>query len=210
MNDGFTAVQSPSEGSKGTVKLIVGLGNPGTQYAGTRHNVGFEAIEELAERHDIAVKKRDFRAVLGDGTISGQRVILARPMTFMNLSGEAVASICRMYKIESHDVIVIVDDIALPIGKLRLRMKGSAGGHNGLTSIEQHLHTRDYLRIRIGVGGAQPGRMVDHVLGKFRAPEREAIAEAIERACDAVELALSEGFEKAMNRFNQDPPAEAG
>lgn len=185
--------------------LIVGLGNPGIEYAGTRHNVGFEAIEELADRHNISVKKRNFRAVLGDGTIAGQRAILARPMTYMNLSGEAVAAICRMYKIEPQNVIVIVDDIALPIGKIRLRLSGSAGGHNGLTSIEQHLHTREYPRIRIGVGGAQPGRMVDHVLGKFRQSEREAIAEAIERAADAVEVALAEGFEKAMNRFNQEP-----
>jgi PTH1 family peptidyl-tRNA hydrolase len=187
------------------MRLIVGLGNPGAEYAGTRHNVGFEAIEELAERHSVAVKKRAHRAVMGDGTISGQRVILARPMTFMNLSGQAVASICRMYKIEPADVIVIVDDIALPIGKLRLRLKGSAGGHNGLTSIEEHLHTQEYPRIRIGVGSAQPGRMVDHVLGKFRPQERESIAEAIERAADAVEAALTDGFENAMNRFNKDP-----
>src|ERR1044071_1020506 len=112
------------------MRLIVGLGNPGTEYVGTRHNVGFEAIEELSERHNIPVRKRTMRSVLGDGTISGQRVILARPMTYMNLSGEAVSAICRMYKIEPQDVIVIVDDIALPIGKIRLRLKGSAGGHN--------------------------------------------------------------------------------
>lgn len=191
------------------MRLIVGLGNPGTEYAGTRHNVGFEAIEELAERHNIPVRKRALRSAMGDGTIAGQRVILVRPMTFMNLSGEAVSAVCRMYKIEPQEVIVIVDDIALPIGKIRLRPKGSAGGHNGLTSIEQHLHTRDYPRIRIGVGGAQPGRMVDHVLGKFRSSEREAIAEAIERAADAVEMALAEGFEKAMNRFNQQSPASS-
>jgi peptidyl-tRNA hydrolase, PTH1 family len=189
------------------MRLVVGLGNPGSEYTGTRHNVGFEAIEELADRYCISVKKRAHRAVLGDGTISGQRVILARPMTFMNLSGEAVASICRMYKILPPEVIVIVDDIALPIGKLRLRLKGSAGGHNGLTSVERHLYTQEYPRIRIGVGSAMPGRMVDHVLGKFKPQEREAVADAIERAADAVEMALAEGFEKAMNRYNQDLPS---
>lgn len=182
--------------------LIVGLGNPGTEYTGTRHNVGFETIEELAERHNIAVRKRSMRSVLGDGTIAGERVILARPMTYMNLSGEAVASICRMHKIPPEDVIVIVDDVALPIGKIRLRLKGSAGGHNGLTSVEQHLHTQEYPRIRIGVGSAQPGRMIDHVLGKFHRDEREAISEAIERTADAVEAALADGFQNAMNRFN--------
>jgi PTH1 family peptidyl-tRNA hydrolase len=184
------------------MKLIMGLGNPGVDYKGTRHNVGFEVIDELADRHGIAVRKRAHRAVLGDGSIEGQRVILARPMTYMNLSGEAASSICRMYKIAPGDVIVIVDDIAIPLGALRLRLKGSSGGHNGLESIEAHLHTREYPRIRIGVGSAQPGRMVDHVLGKFKPAEREAVSEAIDRAADAVEAALREGFEKAMNLFN--------
>jgi len=184
------------------MKLILGLGNPGPDYKGTRHNVGFEVIEELADRHGISVKKRALRSVMGDGIIEGERVILARPMTYMNLSGEAAAAISRMYKLTPEDVMVLVDDIALPVGKLRLRLKGSAGGHNGLTSIEQHLHTQEYRRIRIGVGGAQPGRMVDHVLGKFKPGEREAIAESIDAAADAVESALRDGFEKAMNLFN--------
>lgn len=184
------------------MKLIVGLGNPGNEYKGTRHNVGFEVIEELAERHNIAVRRRTLRSVLGDGMIEGEKVILARPMTYMNASGEAVSAICRMYKIEPEEVIVLVDDIALPAGKLRLRLKGSAGGHNGLTSVQQHLKTDNYPRIRVGVGGAQPGRMVDHVLGKFRPEEREEISEAIDRAADAVEAAMREGFEKAMNLFN--------
>jgi PTH1 family peptidyl-tRNA hydrolase len=184
------------------MKLILGLGNPGVEYKGTRHNVGFEVIEELGDRHHIPVRKRTMRSVLGDGVIEGQKVILARPMTYMNLSGEAAAAICRMYKIPPEDVIVVVDDIALPVGKLRLRFKGSSGGHNGLESVERHLHTQDYPRVRIGVGSAQPGRMVDHVLGKFKPAERELVSESIDRAADAVEAALREGFEKAMNLFN--------
>ncbi len=184
------------------MKLILGLGNPGAEYKGTRHNVGFEVIEELADRHGIAVRKRSLRSVMGDGIIESEKVILARPMTYMNLSGEAAAGICGMYKIAPEDVIVVVDDVALPVGKLRLRLKGSTGGHNGLTSIERHLQTREYPRIRIGVGVAQNGQMVGHVLGKFKPAEREAVAEAIDRAADAVEAALREGFEKAMNLFN--------
>src|SRR5262249_12375863 len=144
----------------------------------------------------------------GDGLIEGQRVILARPMTFMNLSGEAVQSICRMFRIPPEDVIVIVDDIALPAGKIRLRLKGSSGGHNGLESIERNLNSRDYPRIRIGVGAAEPGAMMDHVLGKFTREERPLISEAIDRAADAVEASLAGGFEKAMNRFNRGEQLE--
>ncbi len=183
--------------------LIVGLGNPGAEYAGTRHNVGFEVIERLAQRHAIPVRRRTLRSVLGDGIIEGQKVILARPMTYMNLSGEAVGAIARMYRIAPANVIAVVDDIALPVGALRLRLKGSSGGHNGLESIERHLHTQEYPRIRIGVGGARPGGMVDHVLGRFRREERESILDAIDRAADAVEAALRDGFEKAMNAFNK-------
>lgn len=189
------------------MRLIVGLGNPGAEYAGTRHNVGFEVVQRLGERYGIALRKRAHRSVLGDGTIEGQKVILARPMTYMNLSGEAIGSICRMYRIPPQDVIVVVDDIALPIGLIRLRLKGSSGGHNGLESIERSLNSREYPRVRIGVGNALPGRMVNHVLGRFRPAERELIQEAIERAADSLETALRDGFEAAMNQFNR-PPAE--
>jgi len=184
------------------MKLIVGLGNPGAEYAGTRHNVGFEVIAELAKRHSITVTKRDFKAVFGDGTIAGERVLLARPMTYMNLSGEAVAAILRFYKIEVEDLIVILDDVALPVGQLRLRYKGSAGGQNGLKNVIQHLGTEEIARIRIGVGGAQPGGLVGHVLSKFRKEEQETIQIAYQVAADAVEYTLKEGFENAMNRYN--------
>jgi peptidyl-tRNA hydrolase, PTH1 family len=184
------------------MKLIVGLGNPGTEYEGTRHNVGFEAIKLLAARHGIAVTKRNYRAVYGEGTISGEKVLLVRPMTFMNLSGESVGAICRFYKIPPEDVWVIYDDIALEVGKIRLRFQGSAGGHNGMKSLIQHLGTQEFPRLRIGVGGVPGERMINHVLGKFRPEERPVIAEACERACDAVEFALSDTFVNAMNRFN--------
>lgn len=194
--------ETDAETPKPAIRLVVGLGNPGAEYAGTRHNVGFEVIERLASRHQIAVRRRMLRAVLGDGLIEGRRVLLARPMTYMNLSGEAVAAIARMHKIAPSEILVIVDDMALPIGRLRLRLKGSSGGHNGLESIQRHLRTEEYPRLRVGVGSAQPGRMVDHVLGRFRADERAIIEEAIERAADAVEMALRENFEKAMNHYN--------
>ncbi len=191
------------------MKLIVGLGNPGRDYAGTRHNVGFEVIQELAKRTGIAVAKRTMRSVIGDGRIGAERVLLARPMTYMNLSGEAVSAIARMYKIEPADVWVVLDDTALPVGKLRLRLKGSAGGHNGLESIRNHLGTSDFPRLRIGVGGARPGEQVGHVLGRFRKEELPLIEDAVSLAADAIEYAVAEGFERAMNRFNVGEPANS-
>ena len=184
------------------MKLIVGLGNPGAEYAGTRHNVGFEIIDLLARRHHIAVSKRNFKAVYGEGTIAGKKVLLIRPMTYMNLSGEAVGAIARFYKIEPADIILISDDIALPAGKLRLRLKGSHGGHNGLENIFRLLATQDIPRVRVGVGAANPGDMKGHVLSKFRREEQDLMAEAHERAADAIESALRDGFETAMNRYN--------
>jgi peptidyl-tRNA hydrolase, PTH1 family len=188
------------------MKLIIGLGNPGAEYAGTRHNVGFEVIEILAKRHNIAVTKRNYRAVYGEGSIGGEKVLLVRPMTYMNLSGEAVGAIARFYKIEPEDVIVILDDVALPTGRLRLRFTGSAGGHNGLENVLRHFNTQDVPRIRIGVGAAKPGGMVGHVLARFRKEELPLIQEAEERTADAIECALAEGFELAMNRFNIGEP----
>ena len=184
------------------MKLIVGLGNPGREYAGTRHNVGFDVIERLATRHRIVVAKRTMQSVIGDGAIGGERVILCRPMTFMNLSGEAVGALTRYYRIEPCDIIVVLDEVALPPGQIRLRFKGSAGGHNGLANIIQHLGTSEFPRIRIGVGAAKAGGLVGHVLSKFPAQEQELIDEATIRTCEAVECAISDGFEMAMNRFN--------
>lgn len=184
------------------MKLIVGLGNPGAEYVGTRHNIGFEMIETLARRHNIAVAKRNFKAVYGEGMISGEKVLLARPMTFMNLSGEAVSAIARFYKIETPDIIIVLDDIALAVGRLRLRFKGSSGGQNGLDNIIKHLGTQEVLRVRIGVGNAPPGDMRGHVLSRFRKEETPLVEEAVQFASDAVECAIKEGFDIAMNRFN--------
>lgn len=182
--------------------LIVGLGNPGPEYEGTRHNVGFEVVERLGHRHGISVQRRAFQAVFGSGAVGSERVILARPMTFMNLSGEAVAALARYYRIEPDRIIVILDEVALPTGQLRLRYQGSAGGHNGMANIIQHMQTTAIPRIRIGVGAPRPGRMVGHVLSQFPPDEQGIVEEAYLRAADAVDCALSEGFELAMNRFN--------
>lgn len=191
------------------LKLIVGLGNPGSEYTGTRHNVGFEVIELLAERHSIACKKRNCKSVYGEGIISGERVILARPMTFMNLSGEAVQALIRYFKINIENIIIILDEIALPSGKLRLRFQGSAGGHNGLSSVLIHLHTQSVARIRIGVGAPRTGQMVSHVLSRFSKEDIPVMQEAYALAADASECAVKDGFELAMNRFNlRDKPAE--
>jgi PTH1 family peptidyl-tRNA hydrolase len=191
------------------MKLIVGLGNPGLEYAGTRHNAGFAVIDLLANRNRIQVSKRQHRSVFGEGNIAGRRVLLARPMTYMNLSGEAVGALFRYYKLEVSDVIVIVDDVALPVGRIRLRLKGSSGGQNGLESVLRHLGTQDVPRIRVGVGAARPGDMVGHVLSRFRADDLPLMEEAYLRAAEAVELAIADSFENAMNRYNvSDEPAK--
>ena len=195
------------------MKLIVGLGNPGAEYTGTRHNVGFEVIAVLAQRLGIAVTKRNFKAVYGEGMIGAEKIVLMRPMTYMNLSGEAVSAIAHFYKIETPDIIIILDDIALAVGRLRLRFKGSAGGQNGLDNIIKHLNTQEVPRIRLGVGAAPPGDMRGHVLSKFRKEEFPLIQEAYELAADAAECAVREGFDIAMNRFNINPvinPNESG
>ena len=191
-------------------RLVVGLGNPGDRYRGTRHNVGFEVIDEVARRHGISVRRRQFRALVGDGLVAGVRVVLVEPQTYMNLSGESVGGLARMYRVAGPDIIVVSDDVALPIGKLRLRLLGSAGGHNGLKSLEAHLGTQDYKRVRIGVGGPQTSGLTDHVLGRYTADERLVIDAAVPRAADALEMALRDGFEAAMNVFNADPKRDTG
>ncbi len=197
------------------MKLILGLGNPGAEYEGTRHNVGFEVVERLAAAHGITISKRNFKSVYGEGIIRGEKTLLVRPMTFMNLSGEAVGAIMRFYKLEPADVWVILDEVALPPGKIRLRPKGSAGGHNGLSNIITMLHTQEIPRLRLGVGAAKSGAMVGHVLGKFRKEELPLMEEAYQQSVEALECALAEGFEIAMNRFNisekpEKPPKPTG
>lgn len=184
------------------LKLIVGLGNPGRDYAGTRHNVGFDVIDLLAKRYKTRVLRRMGRALIARTTIADQEVILAKPQTFMNLSGEAVAHIARREKIDPADILVVYDDMALPLGKIRIRPGGSAGGHNGMKSIIYRLGTQEFPRLRVGIGSARC-EAIDHVLSRFSRAERKIADEAIMDAADAVEMILSDGLEAAMNRYNR-------
>ena len=186
-----------------STKLIVGLGNPGREYERTRHNVGFLVVEAFARRHGISVARRDFRALVGDGRAGDARVFLLKPQTFMNLSGESVAAFLRQKPLALTDIIVVADDIALPLGKLRLRAEGSAGGHNGLKSLIQHLHSPSFPRLRFGVGAPRdPSAQIDFVLGAFGQREQEEVDETVERAAAALETWLSDGLQTAMSRFN--------
>ncbi|NLC57240.1 MAG: aminoacyl-tRNA hydrolase [Armatimonadetes bacterium] len=192
-------------------KIILGLGNPGPEYAQTRHNVGFRVADLLAARHRISLTTRRNRSRLGEGQIDTTAVVLAKPQTFMNRSGEAALSLLARYRVAPEELIVICDDIHLPLGSIRVRGSGSAGGHNGLKSIIASIGSSAFPRVRVGVGGAAE-EWIDHVLGEFTREERPVIEEAIQRAADAVELLLREGPEAAANRFNRratPPPPEA-
>lgn len=181
--------------------LIIGLGNPGRQYEDTRHNVGFMLLDRLALAAGVPFasvpKWQAHTAKLADGTL------LLKPQTFMNLSGQAVAKVARFHKWEPADILVIYDDVALPLGSLRFREKGSAGGHNGIKSILQHLGTDAFPRLKLGIGGPRPGEMTGHVLGKFAPDEREPLENMLATAFDAVQFARSQGIANAANRFHQ-------
>ena len=189
------------------MKLVVGLGNPGRQYAGTRHNVGFDVLNLLAERHRL-----DWESAPADALIAKWRaasVLLANPVTFMNLSGHAIGELLRFYKIELPDLFVIVDDVNLELGRLRARASGSAGGHNGLKSVIAAFGTEDFARLRVGVGRGDARRdLADHVLARFDPEERTIVAEAVGRTADAAELFVAEGIGPVMNRFNRKEDAE--
>ncbi|HLA24253.1 MAG TPA: aminoacyl-tRNA hydrolase [bacterium] len=185
------------------MKLIVGLGNPGRRYRGTRHNVGWEVIARLAERAGIRVNEDEGFAEVGRGTIGSRRVLLARPFTYMNVSGEAVRDLRRRHRLRPEDILVLVDDIDLPLGRLRLRAAGSAGWHNGLKSVIEALGTTEFPRLRVGIGSPPLGiDPADFVLTRFTAEEERMVHESLERAAEAVELAVTEGLPAAMNRFN--------
>ena len=184
------------------LKLIVGLGNPGREYAATRHNVGFEVVDALAKRCRTRILRRMGRALIARTTVAGTEVILAKPQTFMNLSGEAVAYIARRERIEPPDILVIYDDMDLPVGKIRIRPAGSSGGHKGVQSIINHLHTQEFPRVRIGIGSTDRDA-IKHVLSRFNRRERAVINEAVRTAADAVEMILSDGIEAAMNVYNR-------
>ena len=181
--------------------LIVGLGNPGKEYDGTRHNIGFEAINFIANKYNIDINRSKFKGVFGEGFIGNKKVILLKPTTYMNLSGESIREVINFYKIDTNEIIVIYDDISLEIGTLRIREKGSAGGHNGIKSIISNLGGDFFPRIKIGVG--QPkGDLVSHVLGRFNKEEEEDLEKVIEAATKAVEIIIKNGTKEAMNEIN--------
>lgn len=184
--------------------IIVGLGNPGRQYENTRHNVGFRLIDKLADKHNISVLECKHKAMIGKGYIEGQKVVLVKPQTFMNLSGESVRDVLQFYKVEPDtQLIVVYDDISLAVGALRIRKKGSAGGHNGIKNIILHTGTDTFKRIKIGVGEKPKGYdLADYVLGHFTAAENKDIDAACDNAVEAISLLVKEEVDAAMNRFN--------
>jgi peptidyl-tRNA hydrolase, PTH1 family len=187
------------------VKAIVGLGNPGREYAGTRHNIGFAVVDELAHRASVS-----FESAPADALIARWRLretMLAKPLTFMNLSGQAVGELVRYFKIDLVDLLVIVDEVQLPLGRLRARVRGSAGGHNGLKSLIEHVGS-DFARLRVGVGRGDERRdLADHVLSRFDKAEADEVARMTTRAADAAEMFITSGIEAVMNGFNGGDPA---
>lgn len=184
--------------------IIVGLGNPTAQYAATRHNIGFDVITNIAEAYHISLNMKKHKALCGTGYIEGQKVILAQPQTYMNLSGESVRALLDFYKAEPEDLIIIYDDISLEVGQLRIRKKGSAGGHNGIKSIIQHLGTQEFPRIKVGVGDKPKGwDLADYVLSRFPKEEEVIVREGLDRAREACKAMLCEGIEPAMNQYNK-------
>jgi PTH1 family peptidyl-tRNA hydrolase len=192
------------------MKLVVGLGNPGLQYEHTRHNVGFRVVDKFAAKMGWKWTERRARAILASGTVGTEKVILAKPITFMNLSGEAVGELVRWYKLQPEDVLVVCDDLDLPVGKVRLRAQGSAGGQKGLDNIIHHLHTKEFPRLRIGIGRPSNNRMdpIGYVLGVPGGDERIQLEASEDRAVEALELALTRGIGTAMNLVNVDPETE--
>lgn len=185
--------------------IIVGLGNPGRDYENTRHNIGFDVIDRLADQENIGVLEKKHKAVIGKGVITGEKCILAKPQTFMNLSGESVRALLDYYKVdETTGLIVISDDVSLDVGQLRIRKKGSAGGHNGLKNIIANLGHDTFMRVKMGVGEKPRGwDLADYVLGHFPPREREVMEEAVDRAADAVRMMIAEDADAAMNEYNR-------
>ena len=185
------------------MKLIVGLGNPGVEYAATRHNIGFDMITYLSDKYNIPVNSREGKALVGKGILAGEKVMLAQPQTYMNLSGESVRALMDYYKIDIEDLLVIYDDISLDVGQIRMRGKGSAGGHNGIKSIIQHTGTQEFARIKIGVGQKpEGGDLVKHVLGRFSREEDGMFRDVFALAEEGLLAWLQEDMKSAMNKVN--------
>ena len=185
------------------MKLIVGLGNPGMQYAATRHNIGFEVIDSLGEAYNIKITKNKYRAFIGEGMIEGERVILMKPQTYMNLSGEAIRACMDFHKISCEDLLIVFDDVSLEIGQIRLRKSGSAGGHNGIKSIIAQLGTQNFPRLKFGVGQQPPGwELANYVLGRFPEEELKIVGPRINDAVKAIAAVINDGIDKAMNVYN--------
>ncbi|WP_297633793.1 aminoacyl-tRNA hydrolase [uncultured Clostridium sp.] len=187
--------------------LIVGLGNIGEKYNNTRHNIGFDAIDKIAEMYNISIDRKKFKGEYGEGFIGGEKTLLIKPTTFMNLSGECVREVIDFYKLSHEDVLVIYDDVSLDVGKLRIREKGSAGGHNGIKSIISHLGTEEFSRIKIGVGQPKDD-LIRHVLGNFSKVEREVLNDSLNAVAKASEVVIKDSTKEAMNKFNGFKPKE--
>ena len=188
--------------------IIVGLGNPGKQYENTRHNMGFLAVDLLAEKYNIDVNKIKFKSLVGEGRIAGQKVLLVKPQTYMNLSGEAVRQAMDFYKIDPEELIVIYDDIDIPTGTFRIRKKGSPGTHNGMRNIFQHIQTNDFPRIRVGIGSGKKDNLAGYVTGGISKSEQEILADVLKNSADAAACIIEKGIDKAMNEYNVRPNKE--
>jgi peptidyl-tRNA hydrolase, PTH1 family len=183
-------------------RMIVGLGNPGAKYDRTRHNIGFDLIDQLAKRWQISIAdQKKIQGMVGEGWVNRQKIVLLKPQTFMNLSGQSVRAVLDWYKLSPTEVLVLYDDLDLPLGKLRIRLSGSAGGHNGIKSIISHLGTNAFPRLRMGIGKTND-ETIAHVLGKFSVAESAIVSEILQIAADAVDLSVGSGVEKAMNKYN--------
>ncbi|MGS0763200.1 aminoacyl-tRNA hydrolase [Syntrophomonas curvata] len=183
------------------MKVIVGLGNPGRKYSDTRHNIGFRALEELARRHTIEKEESRFDSIIGHMRIDGEKVLLVKPLTYMNLSGKAVQPLMRWFKLDLAELIVVYDDMDLAPGAVRLRAQGGSGGHKGMTSIIERLGSKEFARIRIGIGRPDD-EAIDWVLGKFSTAEQKLIKQALDRTGDALECWVRQGIDRAMNEYN--------
>ena len=188
------------------MKIIAGLGNPGKEYENTKHNVGFLTIDILAEKYGIKVNKIKFKGLVGEGMIGTEKVMLVKPQTYMNLSGQCIREIVAFYKLDMEDLVVIYDDIDLPMGNLRIRKKGSAGTHNGMRSIIYDLQDDGFPRVRVGIGGERKGDLANYVISGFSGDDRKLIEEAIVKAADAVTGHVEDGIDRAMVDYNTKKP----